>query len=224
MLKPNIIDFRWFSLSIQALKVNLCHVGPPLLVLPCKNIIRAVAGQCSSPELMDGWVRVLRPFNSISVISKRWKGEHERLCAMKRRLGSGRISPPVGFEPATLWSEVGSDNHSAMWSPELSFANKTKLFFRAKRRKITGPWNIGHCDLNLFWGQRHIFQKYIIHQIQFKIYDKIIGLWKNRLLWPTFFFFRQRSHYYYSSSHDWKIVDWDVKPQHNQPTHHHTVW
>ena len=50
-------------------------------------------------------------------------------------------------------------------SPELSFANKTKMFFRAKnkRRKITGPWNIGHCDLNLFWGQRHIFQKYDIH-------------------------------------------------------------
>ena len=21
------------------------------------------------------------------------------------------------------------------------------------------------------------------------------------------------------SRHDWKIVDWDVKPQHNQPTH-----
>ena len=42
---------------------------------------------------MDGWmdVRVLHPFNSISVISRRWKGEHERLCAMKRRLGSGRI-------------------------------------------------------------------------------------------------------------------------------------
>ena len=38
--------------------------------------------------MMDGWVRVLRPFNSISVISRRWEGEHERLCAMKRRLGS----------------------------------------------------------------------------------------------------------------------------------------
>ena len=50
---------------------------------------------------MDGLIRVLRPFNSISVISRRWKGEHERLCAMKRRLGSGRISPPAGFEPAT---------------------------------------------------------------------------------------------------------------------------
>ena len=50
---------------------------------------------------MDGWVRVLRPFNSISVISRWWKGKHERLCAMKRCLGSGRISPPVGFEPAT---------------------------------------------------------------------------------------------------------------------------
>ena len=62
---------------------------------------------------MDGWVRVLRPFNSISVFSRRWKGEHERLCAMKRRLGSGRISPPAGFEPATPWSEVGSANRSA---------------------------------------------------------------------------------------------------------------
>ena len=41
---------------------------------------------------MDGWVRVLRPFNSISVISRLWKGERERLCAMKCRLGSGRIS------------------------------------------------------------------------------------------------------------------------------------
>ena len=32
---------------------------------------------------------------------------------MKRRLGSGRISPPAGFEPATPWSEVGSANRSA---------------------------------------------------------------------------------------------------------------
>ena len=62
---------------------------------------------------MDGWARVLRPFNSISVILRRWKGEHERLCAMKRRLGSGRISPPAGFEPATPRSEVGNANRSA---------------------------------------------------------------------------------------------------------------
>ena len=62
---------------------------------------------------MDGWVRVLRPFNSISVISRRLKDEHERLCAMKRHLGSGRISLPAGFEPATPWTEVGSANRSA---------------------------------------------------------------------------------------------------------------
>ena len=61
---------------------------------------------------MDGWVRVLHPFNSISVISRRWKGEHERLCAMRCRLGSGRISPPAGFEPATPWFEVGGANRS----------------------------------------------------------------------------------------------------------------
>ena len=67
-------------------------------------------------EVMDGWVRVLRPYNSISVISRRWKGEHERLCAMKCRLGLGRISPPAGFKPATPWSEVGSPNLSATWT------------------------------------------------------------------------------------------------------------
>ena len=41
-------------------------------------------------------------------------------------------------------------------SSELSFANKAKTYFRAKnkRRKITAPWNIDHCDLDLFLGQR----------------------------------------------------------------------
>ena len=38
-------------------------------------------------------------FNNISVISEGWKGEHERLCALKRLLGSERISPAAGFEP-----------------------------------------------------------------------------------------------------------------------------
>ena len=42
------------------------------------------------------------PFNSISAISGRWKDEHERLCAMKRRFVWERISPRVGFEPATV--------------------------------------------------------------------------------------------------------------------------
>ena len=55
----------------------------------------------------------LRPFNSISVIPRRWEGEHERLYAMKCRLGSESISPPAGVEPATPWSEVGSANRSA---------------------------------------------------------------------------------------------------------------
>ena len=53
------------------------------------------------------------PFNSISVILGRWKGEHEMLCAMKRRLDSEKISPPAGFEPATPWSEVGSAYRSS---------------------------------------------------------------------------------------------------------------
>ena len=52
------------------------------------------------------------PFNSISIISGRWKSQHERLCAMKRFLGSERTSSPAGFEPVTPWSEVGRANRS----------------------------------------------------------------------------------------------------------------
>ena len=55
-----------------------------------------------SRVMRNGWVWVLRPFDSISVISRRWKGEHERLCAMKRCLGSGRISPCVMRKPVLL--------------------------------------------------------------------------------------------------------------------------
>ena len=52
----------------------------------------------------NGWMDELRfnvPFNSISFIAGRWKGEHEKLCAVKRRLGSEIISPPAGLEPET---------------------------------------------------------------------------------------------------------------------------
>ena len=79
---------------------------------------------------MDGWIDELRfyvPSKRISVISRRWKGEHERLCAMKRRLGSGKFSPPAGFEPATPWSEVGSANRSA--TRTLRLQNGTLLKF-----------------------------------------------------------------------------------------------
>ena len=51
-------------------------------------------------------------FNSISVISEGRKGEHERLCAVKRLLGSERISPAAGFETGAPWSELGSAKRS----------------------------------------------------------------------------------------------------------------
>ena len=60
--------------------------------------------KCHTKLLSYRWMDELVfyvPSTVFSVISRRWKGEHERLCAMKRRLGSGRISPPAGFEPAT---------------------------------------------------------------------------------------------------------------------------
>ena len=90
------------------------------IVLPHWSIMPQTLDMISHPValswhcMMDGWVRVLHPFNSISAISRQWKEEHERLCAVKRCLGSGRISPPAEFEPVTPWSEVGSANRSAM--------------------------------------------------------------------------------------------------------------
>ena len=61
-------------------------------------------------------------------------------------------------------------------SPESRFASKTKIVFRVsnKRRQITGPWYTGHCDLNLFWGQRSYYtdsfskSMTFIHQLLFK--------------------------------------------------------
>ena len=47
------------------------------------------------------------PFNSISLISGRWKGEQEKLCAMKRRLGLEIILPPAGLEPGTCDPKSG---------------------------------------------------------------------------------------------------------------------
>ena len=103
-----------------------------------KNPTRSSKVHWKNIQWMDGWVSVLRPFNSISVISRRWKGEHERLCAMKRRLGSGRISPPAGFEPATPWSEVGSANRSATRTLRkysgTSFAVRRRIHYLSQNR------------------------------------------------------------------------------------------
>ena len=65
-----------------------------------------------------GWFGLYVLFNSISVGFSRisTNGEHERLCATKRRLGSEIISLPSGFEPDTMWSEVGSANLLATWA------------------------------------------------------------------------------------------------------------
>ena len=100
---------------------------------------------------IDGWVKVLHPFNSISVISRRWKGEHERLCAVKRRLGSGRISPSAGFEPATPWSEVGGANRSA-----------TRMLQLQKRKTSDNEiWLTGMVN-NTWWFIEYYWKLFIL--------------------------------------------------------------
>ena len=107
-------QYLLFGLKTKCLKCYTMYNNTLLNYYPaCRSHKQFFLQKILDPKWMYGWVRVVRPFNSISVISRRWKGEHERLCAMKHRLGSGRISLPVGFEPATPWSEVGSADRSA---------------------------------------------------------------------------------------------------------------
>ena len=49
----------------------------------------------------DDDLQFLRPFQQYFSPIRTRKGEHERLCAMKRRLGSERILPPARFKPET---------------------------------------------------------------------------------------------------------------------------
>ena len=50
---------------------------------------------------MDGWVKVLRPFQQYFSHFETMEGWAWKVCATKRRLGSGRISPTAGFEPTS---------------------------------------------------------------------------------------------------------------------------
>ena len=116
-----------------------------------------------NPGMMDGWVRVLHPFNSISVISKRWKGEHERLCEMKRHLGSGRISPPAGFEPVTPWSEVGSANRSATRTLQSSNESETaQMCYNTSIGSFSWPDQIAEVSLlGIVWLVKHSEEIYV---------------------------------------------------------------
>ena len=54
--------------------------------------------------------------------------------------------------------------------------------------KITGPWNIGHSDLYLFWGQTsgHTDSQSHIRMLVFEILGENHWTMKYRSQWPTF--------------------------------------
>ena len=84
-------DLRYRYLHQQRLPSRRC---PASLLIVKNGLIYMSLNQ----HILYGWMDELGfkvPFNSILVISRRWMGKHERLCAMKRRLGSGRISSPA---------------------------------------------------------------------------------------------------------------------------------
>ena len=66
-----------------------------------------------------------------------------KLCAMKRRLGSGKNLPLAGFEPVTPWTEVGSDKRSATWT----FQNKQNVM--CAQRRLRSAWTFAQSDQSL---------------------------------------------------------------------------
>ena len=66
------------------------------------------------------WINALRfyvLFNSTSVISERWFGDKEWLCAMELHLRLERLPPRTGLEPGTARSVGQCLTHWAIWSP-----------------------------------------------------------------------------------------------------------
>ena len=50
----------------------------------------------------------LSPFNSILAISRRWKADDERMCAVEPRLRLRRFPPPAGLEPGSLYQQASA--------------------------------------------------------------------------------------------------------------------
>ena len=101
-----LVDVLLFNNIFETNKIEQINCHVLFKQMHTMLFVSALWKKCVAKS--DGWMSsgFYVPFNSISVISGRWKGEHERLCAMKCCLCSGRISPQAGFEPATRWSEV----------------------------------------------------------------------------------------------------------------------
>ena len=66
----------------------------------CADYVSLDSRRCIALR-MDNW-RFNVLFDSISVISGRWLGDNERLCAKEPRLWSGRLLPQAGSNPEPL--------------------------------------------------------------------------------------------------------------------------
>ena len=97
---------------------------------------RNVYGKCSKVENIDqkplelGWIDDLRfyvLFNSISVKSGRWVGDHERLCAMEPCLCLNGSPPLAGLETRTVRSANQRLTHCAAGAPPKTMNDLTQM-------------------------------------------------------------------------------------------------
>ena len=125
-----LVDVLLFNNIFETNKIEQINCHVLFKQVHTMLFVSALWKKCAAKS--DGWMSLgfYVPFNSISVISWRWKGEDERLCAMKCCLCSGRISPQAGFEPATRWSEVGTARKPKLRATTLPlFSNLTRFSY-----------------------------------------------------------------------------------------------
>ena len=93
-------------------------------------------------QMTTHWARNSDRMDELGFYRWGWNGEHERLWTMKHRLGSGRISPPVGFEPTTPWSEVGSANRLATLMLQIQIGANKRLRYICHVFPLKGLKNV----------------------------------------------------------------------------------
>ena len=104
IVKDRFLFHSWTPKAVFSLVASpLVKILLLLFIRWNKN--RSYTEKVKYPLWLGGWVgawlAILRIFNSISVISGRWTGDNEKLCAMEPCLRLERSPPRAGLEPRT---------------------------------------------------------------------------------------------------------------------------
>ena len=104
------------------------------------------------------WLVFYVPFNIIVVISRRWNGDDERLCAGERSIFMRWTPPLAGFEPGTPLSEISRASRSITWM----------LLIKSLLQKVLLSWLYCWPFSHHFWNIKLRCSHFKISTFQFR--------------------------------------------------------